>query len=68
MPNEKICPIMSRPVVNGPDADPEFFAVFCQREACRFWTSVYSTEGLKQSPECSIVLEALTNADGLFVV
>ena len=66
-----ICPMMSRPVAitkaNG-IVVPEMHLVQCQREKCQFWRAIYSTEGLQQSPECALVLPALSNADGLFVV
>jgi hypothetical protein len=68
MATEKICPIMSGPVFNDFRKALETVFVPCQESKCRFWVQVYSTEGLQQSKECSVVLQALTNADGLFVV
>jgi hypothetical protein len=59
---------MSRPVPGRHGSETKFEAVECQRDGCQFWISVYSTEGLKQSPECSFVLQALTNNNGLLVV
>jgi hypothetical protein len=62
---------MSRPVAitkaNG-IVVPEMHLVDCCGEGCQFWISIYSAEGFKQSPECALVLPALSNADGLFVV
>lgn len=63
----RICPLMSRPVAVTIGMT-KFEPVECQKEKCQFWISVYSTEGLKQSPECAIVLRSLVNADGLVVV
>lgn len=56
---DKICPLMSRPVVIPRTGQPDDIILHkakCIREECALWISVYSTEGLLQDSDCAIAL------------
>jgi len=67
----KICPLMSRPIASNDASDVSQYShtvfVECQKENCALWTTVWTTENLREVG-CAFVVSVGVNSEGKFVV
>ena len=64
----KICPIMSRPIITYADySAADLYEVICRKEDCMLWSLVYTTDKILISG-CSFEIAAHKNQDGQYAV